>query len=168
MRTTTAVLVPVLLTLAAGCGGTKVAATGPTTAPPDAVRPPGTTGLPGLDWNNHRDEVTANYPGAAANGGGLGWTGIVEGRPARVQFVMDGDGLRQIDVTWDGVFESMPACGDVLHEVRPAIDARHGTGTEENLAVYWDTPTASITLACNPDEEGRATLIATHVQRTAE
>ena len=147
------------------CG--PAAPTGPASPVPTAGRPPGTSGYPGLDWGANLDDITGLHRGAVANGGGLTWTGLVEGRTASVQFGMDGDGLQQIDIVWD-TFDSMDACGEALHQTRPLIDRRLGEGAEENLAVFWETATASVTLSCNIAGDISATLAATYQRKVSE
>lgn len=173
LRATLASLLVISLTASlAACGGkaapTTPGNTGGGGAPPAKERPAGTTGFPGLDWGANVDDITGLFPGAEANGGGLAWQGDVERAPAGVQFLMDGDGLQQIDVGWAEVYASMEACGDDLHLTRPAIDARLGQGAEENLGVFWETPTASVALVCDPGDDGTALLQARYTRKVAE
>lgn len=165
LRATFGASAPLALLAVVACG--PAAPVAPSSPFPAAGRPAGTTGYPGLDWGANLDDISGLHPGAVANGGGLAWTGPVEGRPARVQFGMDEDGLQQIDIVWD-TFDSMDACGEVLHATRPAIDARLGEGAEENLAVFWETSTASVTLSCNIDADVSASLAATYQRKVAE
>ena len=47
---------------------------------------------------------------------------------------------------------------------------RVGDGAEENLAVFWETPTASVVLACNPGEgdDDAPSLSQTYSRKVAE
>jgi hypothetical protein len=156
----------------AACGSkaapTTPGNTGGGGAPPGEERPAGTTGFPGLDWGASVGDITNLFPGAEPSGGGLAWQGDVERRPARVQFVMEGAGLQQLEIAWVTSFPSMEACGDELHALRGAIDARLGVGAEENLGVYWEPPTASVVLACSPNEDDTAALVQAYSRKVAE
>jgi hypothetical protein len=106
--------------------------------------------------------VQAAYPGAATDPEGLVWRGAHEGRPALVRFALEHGALVRITVAYDGTFASMPACGAELTPLRARLDQRLGPSAEENLAAFWETPMASITLSCdlNEDETARLTLYA--------
>lgn len=168
MTTSRTPLLAVLLSLAA-CGGGKASPAAPTERPPGKEVPPGTSGLPGLDWGAGPDAVRAWFPDAEDSGDTLAWEGDVEGVPARMVFELAGGGLRQVEVYYLRRFDSMEACGDTLHAIRAAFDRRLGEGPEENLAVFWETETTSAVLSCNPDEAGdSATLSQTYQPRQAE
>ena len=158
--------------VAAACGGKQPAPAGPTgptggEAPAGKERPIGTSGLPGLDWGANVGEITALYPDAEPVDVGLQWKGGAERKPAVTVFTVDGDGLAQVDITWDLAFDSMSSCGEALHQTRPLIDARLGTGAEENLAVFWENDTVSVTLSCNPDDTDGARLTQTYQRKVA-
>lgn len=171
IRVTLAASLASFASLALGAACTKATPVGPS-APPSAApeRPPGTSGFPGLDWGANADDVTGVYPGAQPGAPGLTWAGPVLGEPAHVAFTMAGDGLQQVTIAFDAGYASMETCGETLHRLRPQLDARLGAGSEDNLGVFWDTPTASVVLACNPtdDDSGRAELTSTFQRRAAE
>lgn len=152
-----------------GCGGSHAtAAPGPTGPADGKERPAGTTGLPGLDWGAGVDEISALYVDAEPVDVGVQWKGSAEREPATIVFTVDGDGLSQVAIAWDLAFDSMTGCGEALHRIRPAIDRRLGDGAEENLGVFWETPTASVVLSCNPGDDDGASLSQTYSRKVAE
>jgi hypothetical protein len=164
-------IVSVLVSVASGgCKSTPAPATPATTVVTPVDSPPGTSGLPGLDWGANVDDITATFTSAKSESPGLTWSGPVIGEPAHVAFAMDGDGLEGVEIAWDADFASMGECGDTLHKVRGRVDAALGPGGEDNLAVFWDTPTASVVMACNPtdDDSGRARLTQSYQRKAAE
>jgi hypothetical protein len=149
----------------AACGG-KSAPSTDTPAPdptpePAAELTPGTSGFPGLDWGDDRAKVKATYPSAGTRGEEL-WAPLVHGgRDAAASFTFTDEALSSISVAYDGDFPDMGACADPLHAVEAELIKALGDSSEENLAVFWTTPTASITLSCDPiDDAGRAQLSA--------
>jgi hypothetical protein len=139
------------------CGGaTKPPITGsseptePTEAKvPDATAAAhGSTGLPGLDWGASADDVRAVYPGVTPADGGLWNAGAVEYKQAVTKFDIGANGLERINTEWTDGFISMEDCATGWKPLRATLDARFGASQADNLAAYWKTPTASITLAC--------------------
>ncbi len=154
-----------LLTVAA-CGGGGATAGGATTdnagptAPAPQAMPPGSSGFPGLDWGDELAAVQAKYPAATPQGDGLLLRAPHGGRDAEITFTFGGGPLIYISVAYPEVFASMPACGEVFSQVRGALDATLGSSSEDNLAAYWTSDSASMTLTCGPtdDESEQAEL----------
>ena len=159
--------------LVAACGGAgKPPATGPgnatgATDATDATNAPapGTSGLPGLDWGATAAAVQARYPGASASPDGVTARGAVDGRPATTVFEIGEAGLAHIKTVWDDGYPSMEACTADWDARRAELDARLGESSAENLAAFWDTPTATVTLFCDPSESGAAELAITYNPR---
>ncbi|HVV86995.1 MAG TPA: hypothetical protein VHE35_28345 [Kofleriaceae bacterium] len=156
----------------AACGGSKAppklpaSTAGPAAGPPAAERPIGTSGFPGLDWGDRDDKIKPMYPGAEDYETGTAWHGTVDGLPADVSFsIGNSTGLQQIDVAWKDTYPTMDACGEVLHRLKPIYEQRLGPSSEENLALFWDTGKASVTLACNPDDAMHGSLSASYQQQ---
>lgn len=156
--------------LAAACGGASTpAATSPgnaTGATAATATPPlGTTGLPGLDWGATTAAVMARYPGAIASDDGVTARGAVDGRPATTVFAIGEAGLEHVKTVWTAGYPSMGACADDWEARRVELEARLGEGSAENLAAFWDTATATITLFCDPGEGDAAVLAITYNPR---
>ena len=150
-----------IVLLVMGCAGASKAG-------PAAPLRPGTTGFPGLDWGAPAEAVKAAYPGAAADPEGLAWRGEHEGRPAVVRFAIEDGALVRVTVAYDGTFASMMACKAEFAPMRARLDQRFGPSAEENLAAFWDTETASITLSCDMNEDETARLSVYYGPRAAE
>jgi hypothetical protein len=167
ISTKTSILIGAALALSA-CGGKSAPSTDPT-PPPDAAPTapteltPGTTGFPGLDWGDDRAKVKEAYRSAATRGEDM-WAPVVHaGHDAAATFVFTGESLISISVTFAGEYPDMGACADPFHVVEAELIKSLGDSAEENLAAYWTTATASVTLACNPmDDSGRAELTASY------
>lgn len=155
--------------LAAACGGpSKPAATGPgnTTGAADAAPlAPGTTGLPGLDWGATAAAVQARYPGATIDGDGVTARGAVDGRAAVTTFTIGADGLEHVKTVWAASYPSMAVCARDWDARRIELDARLGESSAENLAAFWDTAAATITLFCDPRDGDIAELAITYGPR---
>ena len=151
MRTT-------LLSIAA-CLAACVSSTPTTTPPSPSKATSGTSGMPGLDWGASADAVLAASPRATPNKeGGLWATGTTDGITSITAFKMGAHGLEQINVEWTQGFISMEDCGSHWKTLRAKYDGRFGASTADNLAAYWKTPTASITLSCSPNDSGAGVL----------
>lgn len=152
------------LSLAGGaCGGKAQPTTPSNTASGsgaasggDAAR--GTTGVPGLDWGASADQVRAVQPRATADKAGLVYLGTVEKRQAIVHYTIEQAGLQKIEVEFTDGYPTMEVCSEHWKELRTAFDGRFGASQADNLAAYWTTPTASITLTCGPNESGAGVL----------
>lgn len=165
----------VLLISLAACGGSsKPAATGPANAGGDgdtaAAPATGTTGVPGLDWGATADAVLAANPRATASPNGATVTAVapVDGKNAITVYEISGTGLAMITTEWTDGFVSMDDCAGGWKDARATLDARLGSSQSDNLAAYWETPTASVTLACNPNDSGAGVLSLTYAPKTAE
>lgn len=158
----------------AACGGSKapvVAPGGGDTAPPSGggrVMAPGTSGLPGLDFGADVKAIEALYADLTPVDVGLAYTGTVEGLPATITFTVGNTGLTEIAITWSDTFPSMGACGLNLEDVRAAVDARLGPSTEDNLAAYWETPTATVVLSCGMGDGEESMMAQSYAPRAAE
>lgn len=159
----------------AACGGSQapVAPGGGDTDPPSGggggrVMVPGTTGLPGLDFGADVKAIEALYADVTPVDVGLAYTGTVEGLPATITFTVGSSGLTEVAITWSDTFPSMGACGLNLDDIRTAVDARLGPSSEENMAAFWETPTATVTLSCGMGDGEESTLAQTYAPRTAE
>ncbi|MEZ4401404.1 MAG: hypothetical protein R3B06_15370 [Kofleriaceae bacterium] len=160
----------------AACGGATSAApsttppAGASAAPTSAPSGLGTAGLPGLDWGASADAVRARYPMATPDATGVVVVGMTEGHQALTRFTIDAQGLRQVDVEWIEGFISMQDCADGnggWAAMRAVFDQRFGPSQADNLAAYWDLPTVSIVLACNPNESDAGVLSMSYAPRTA-
>lgn len=174
MRLPTSVL---LISLAACGGASKPAATGPANAggggvgDGDAAAPAaGTTGLPGLDWGASAEAVLAANPRATASPNGATVTAVapVDGKNAITVYEIGGTGLAMISIEWTDGFVSMDDCAGGWKDARAALDGRLGSSQSDNLAAYWETATASVTLACNPNDSGAGVLSLTYAPKAAE
>ena len=167
-------LTSVLLISLAACGGSnKPAATGPANAGGDGdTAPPaaGSTGLPSLDWGATADAVLALDPRATASPNGATVTAVapVDGKNAITVYEISASGLSMVSTEWTDGFVSMDDCAGGWKDERPTLDARLGSSQSDNLAAYWETPTASITLACNPNDSGAGVLSLTYAPKQAE
>ena len=158
MRTT---LCSIIVSLAA-CGGGKPATTTTTTTTPMKS---GTSGVKNLDWGAGVDAISAAFPQATPNpAGGMGSNGTSDGGEAITSFKVGTHGLEQVAVEWTSGFISMGHCATGWKKVRAIYDGRFGASQSDNLAAYWKTPTASVTLACNPNDSGAGVLSATFAQ----
>ena len=160
MRTT---LLSIAACLAA-CGSST-----PTTTPPSPSKATsGTSGMPGLDWGASADAVLAASPRATPNkDGGLWATGNVDGINSLTSFMMGAHGLEKIHVEWTEGFISMADCASHWKTLRAKYDGRFGASQTDNLAAYWKTPTASIELACNPNDNGAGVLSMSYARPDA-
>jgi hypothetical protein len=155
----------------AACGGSnpptpagpsKPTTTGPIEPAEGKLTAHGTSGLAGLDWGASADAVRALYPRATAGDGGLWYVGGVEGHQAVTKFSIGANGLSQVITEWTDGFISMDDCASTWHKLRASLDGRLGPSTADNLAAYWTTPSASITLACNPNDSNAGVLSVTY------
>ncbi len=147
------------LLVIAACGGSKgggAAATGPDPEPkkPAAALEPGSTGFPGLDWGDTIEAVMADYPAAEAEGSGVELVAEHAGRQAKISFSFAPESLIFITVSYRDVFASMATCAEAFGQVRAELDKSLGASNEDNLAAYWSSESASISLACNPLDDG--------------
>lgn len=166
-------LTSVLLISLTACGGSnKPADTGPANAGggDGAAATAGTTGLPGLDWGATADAVLATNPRATASPNGATITALapVDGKNAITVYELGASGLAMITTEWTDGFVSMDDCAGGWKDQRATLDARLGPSQSDNLAAYWETATASITLACNPNDSGAGVLSVTYAPRQAE
>lgn len=163
--------VALTLTLPA-CGGTPTPAptTPPETAgssePADRTESARASGLPGLAWGASAEAVLAVYPRATATDGGLWYVGMAEDLNAVTKFTIGGDGLEQIHIEWIDGFISMDDCATGWRKLRTSLDGRFGPSGADNLAAYWKTASASITLACNPNDSNAGVLSLTYALPT--
>ncbi len=166
---------PSLLTLLAGatltvaaCGGSSKPTT--TTTPPtpteNTTSALGTSGIAGLDWGANADAVKKVSPRAEPGDGGLWYPGMAEGHLAVTKFTMGPGGLTEVYVEWTDGFVSMDDCGKGWKPLRTKLDGRFGPSQADNLAASWKTASASITLACNPNDSNAGVLSLTYAQRT--
>ncbi|MBL8627776.1 MAG: hypothetical protein JNK64_41210 [Myxococcales bacterium] len=171
MRLPTSVL---LISLAACGGSSKPAATGPANtgdgAADGAAPAAGSTGLPGLDWGASTEAVLATNPRATASADGATVSAVapVDGKNAITVYEIGASGLAMISIEWTDGFVSMDDCSGGWKDKRATLDARLGSSQSDNLAAYWETPTASVTLACNPNDSGAGVLSLTYAPRQAE
>ncbi len=148
----------------AACGGTSTPApatpeTEPREADGAASTGGGVTGMPGLDWGATTEVVQATFPSATANpDGGLWVMGSAEGIESITSFQIGAAGLEAIRIEWSRGFVSMQECSTHWTTFRTKFDGQWGASQADNLAAYWTTPTASITLACNPNESDAGVL----------
>ena len=102
--------------------------------------------------------MTAAFPRATPNkDGGLWFPGVVDGLEAMTSFEFGPQGLAQIGIEWT-TFNTMDECATTWTKLRAKYDGRFGASQSDNLAAYWNTPTASIKLACNPDDNSRGAM----------
>jgi hypothetical protein len=155
-----------LALLVSACGAGK-----PTSTPAnhaEATPPPatiGTSGMAGLDWGASADAVRAVAPRATPNkAGGLWATGTTDGITSITSFKLGVHGLEEIDIEWTEGFVSMQDCATHWKTLRAKYDGRFGASQADNLAAYWKTPTASIQLACNPNDSGAGVLSMTYAK----
>lgn len=161
-----------LMSLVACGGASKPATTGPgngggATDPAPAA---GTTGVPGLDWGATAEAVLAANPRATAspNGATISAVAPVDGKNAITVYEIGASGLAMISIEWTDGFVSMDDCSGGWNDQRATLDARLGPSQSDNLAAYWETPTASVTLACNPNDSGAGVLSLTYAPKQAE
>jgi hypothetical protein len=148
-----------------GCGGsTKPIANSTSSTPPTkaTATTQGTSGIPGLDWGANAEAVLAVFPRATPTDGGLWYPGTAEGHNAITKFLIGANGLDGINIEWTDGFISMADCATGWKPLRTSLDGRFGASTADNLAAYWDTATASITLACNPNDSNAGVLSLTY------
>ena len=161
-----AIALAVTLGACGGASGTPPPAnTTPTSPSAAAPARAGSSGVGALDWNVDAATIRAQYPDATPSEEGLAVHAEHEGRAATLRFVVEDDQLHRIDVGFDGTFPSMEACASTFAEVRAAVDGRLGPSAVENLAAYWTTDTSEVTLWCNPDDNGIASLGASYGRR---
>lgn len=147
----------------AACGGSSKSTTTPPVAPTEnTAKALGTTGLAGLDWGANADAVLAVYPRATPTEGGLWFVGMAEGHQAVTKFTLGANGLDNVNTEWTEGFVSMQDCAKTWHELRASLDGRLGPSQGDNLAAYWKTTTASITLACSPNDSNAGVLSLTY------
>lgn len=146
--------------LAVACGGKSHPAAAPPAGGGGGGDAPavGTSGAPGLDWGATSDAVLAVQPRATTDDAGLVYLGTVEKRQAIVHYVIPAAGLQEINIEFTDGFATMEACGEDWKALRATLDGRLGPSQSDNLAAYWNTPTAAITLACNPNDSGAGVL----------
>jgi len=160
---------------AAACGSSTANAPAPAlanTAEPAAAAEPapaapaaahGTSGMAGLDWGASKETVAASNSRATPNKDGELWAmGMVDGMNALTTYKFDAKGLSQIDVEWTEGLISMDECAKVWKKVRAEYDGRFGASQADNLAAYWKTATASITLTCSPNDSNAGVLAVTY------
>jgi len=149
------------------CGGSSKPITNSGSSEPTKATAPalGTSGVAGLDWGANATAVLAVYPRATPTDGGLSFNGMAEGRLAITKFTIGAGGLGAVDVEWTDGFVSMEDCATGWKTMRTQLDGRFGASSADNLAAYWKTGSASITLACNPNESnaGVLSLIYAHL-----
>lgn len=121
----------------------------------------GSTHFVGLDWGMTPEQAKVVYPTLAADPDPeMGWRARMkhDGRAGTLILhfrVEPPAGLAMALFTEEATFPSMEACAEEHETRRAAMDARLGPSSFENLAAYWETETASLTLACNPQgDEG--------------
>lgn len=158
------------VTLGAACGGSnKPATTGPDRTGDVGTEPAlGTTGVPGLDWGASADAVRAAFPQSTPTDGGLWSMGTTDGHQSLTTFKIGAAGLEQVDIEWVEGYVSMDDCGKGWAEVRTKVDGRLGPSTQDNLAAYWNTASASVTLSCSPNDSGAGVLSQNFSPRQAE
>ncbi|MBA3463219.1 MAG: hypothetical protein H0T46_24900 [Deltaproteobacteria bacterium] len=122
----------------------------------------GTSGVAGLDWGADATAVLAVYPRATPTDGGLWFNGMAEGRLAITKYTIGAGGLDGVHVEWTDGFVSMEECATGWKTIRTKLDERFGASTSDNLAAYWKTASASITLACNPNDSNAGVLSLTY------
>jgi hypothetical protein len=129
---------------------------------PEAPRPPGTSGFPGLDWRITESQLRRAIPGLRPYlDRGLEWSVRLDhaGWPGLAIFEVVDDALSHIAIGFDGEFSSMEDCAPRFAKVRAEIDKQLGTSSLENLAAYWSSPTYEVQLSCDiAVEDGAAAL----------
>ena len=122
---------------------------------------PGSTRFVGLDWGMTPEQAQRVYPTLAADANPeMGWQVRMkhDGRAGLLILhfrVEPPAGLSMALFTEEATYPDMTACAEEHKQRRAALDAKLGPSSYENLAAYWETETASLTLACNPrDDEG--------------
>jgi len=153
-RTLTAALF--VLVVSPGCGPKSR-----TTPEPIDEMTLGDTRFVGLDWRMTPQQAKVVYPTLVQHADPeQGWQARMKhddriGLLALHFRVEDPAGLSMASFVDEATFPSMAACGEEHARRRAALDQKLGPSSSENLAAYWETETASLTLACNPrDEEG--------------
>ncbi len=120
---------------------------------------PGSTRFVGLDWGMTPEQAQRVYPTlAAAANPEEGWQARMkhDGRAGLLilHFRVEAPpGLSMALFTEEATYPSMAACAEEHKKRRAEMDARIGPSSFENLAAYWETETASLTLACNPRDD---------------
>ncbi len=87
---------------------------------------------------------------------------MAEGHQAVTKFTLGADGLGEVNIEWTEGFISMEDCGKGWGTLRASLDGRFGPSQGDNLAAYWKTATASITLACSPNDSNAGVLSLTY------
>lgn len=159
-----------LMSLVACGGASKPATTGPGNGggATDTAAAAGTTGLPGLDWGATAEAVLAANPRGAASPEGVTAVAPVDGKNALTVYEIGASGLTMVTTEWTDGFISMDDCAGGWKDERATLDARLGPSQADNLAAYWETATASITLACSPNDSGAGVLSLIYAPKTAE
>lgn len=122
-----------------------------------------------IAWGTLRAALEQRFPQATSDQYGLTWEATYAGKPAAIDlFFDDGGAFSGWRAVFAGTFESMDRCGETWRELRAVIDRRYGPSQSDNLAAYWETPTASVTLACNPNDSGAGVLSLTYAPKAAE
>ena len=160
-----------IIALAACGGGGKPANTTPTdstaTTTSGAAKT-GTSGVKNLDWGAGADAISAAFPQATPQPGGMWSNGTSDGIEAITSFKLGAHGLEKVAVEWTSGFISMDDCATGWKKVRAIYDGRFGASQADNLAASWKTPTVSVTLTCSPNESGAGVLSATFAQPDAK
>lgn len=152
----------------AGCPGKGGAPGGGATGGPGndgtagarVAGPLGTTGFEQLSWGMTEADVRERYPEATVSedpwSGNPVWTAarVVDGTPAHVEMELERGALIFVGVRFDPTFPTMRACEPAWRAKRAEMDAKLGPSPEENMAAYWTTATADVTLSCDPVVDG--------------
>jgi len=144
--------------LVAACGGSTAKPVANSATGTDAPATPGTSGVKTLDWGAKAEAVTALYPTATPGDGGLLYQGAVFGKQAITKFTIGASGLEHVSSEFTDGFPTMGECSSTWSTLRKQLDERYGASQSDNLAAYWKTTTASIVLACNPNDAGAGVL----------
>jgi hypothetical protein len=119
----------------------------------------GSAHVVGLDWRMTPEQAKVVYPTLAQHADlEQGWQARMkhDGRAGLLTLhfrVEEPAGLSMVSFVEEATFPSMAACGEEHARRRSALDAKIGPSSADNLAAYWETETASLTLACNPQND---------------
>lgn len=125
----------------------------------------GHTGFENTSWGMTSDALEELYPKGTEAGDDILLVGDYRGRPARLLFELKDDALVRIEIGIKTEFASMEACGEEWAKLRSEIDGTLGFSNTDNLAAYWHSNSYDVTLSCDPDESGKASMKANFAPR---
>jgi hypothetical protein len=118
----------------------------------------GSTHFVGLDWGMTPEQTKVIVPTLAPDADlDMVWQARMkhDGRAGTLVLhfrVEPPAGLSMAVFTEDATYPTMTACAEEHQARRAVMDPKLGPSSSENLAAYWDSETATLTLACNPHE----------------